>query len=42
MPGMNGLEATRRITAEAPGIKVLCLSMHTDGHLTKVGVRHCG
>jgi DNA-binding NarL/FixJ family response regulator len=30
MPGMNGLEATRRISAEAPGVKVLCLSMHSD------------
>jgi len=30
MPGMNGLEATRRITAAAPGVKVLCLSMHSD------------
>ena len=29
MPGMNGLEATRRITAEAPEIKVLCLSIPT-------------
>jgi len=30
MPGMNGLEATRRISAEAPHVKVLCLSMHSD------------
>ena len=35
MPGMNGLEATRRITTEAPGIKVLCLSMHTDSRFVK-------
>jgi DNA-binding NarL/FixJ family response regulator len=35
MPGMNGLEATRRITAEAPEVKVLCLSMHTDSRFVK-------
>ena len=28
MPGMNGIEATRQITTESPGIKVLGLSMH--------------
>lgn len=28
MPGMNGIEATRQIAAEAPEIKVLSLSMH--------------
>ena len=39
MPGMNGLEATRRITAEAPGIKVLCLSMHTDSRFVKAAFR---
>jgi DNA-binding NarL/FixJ family response regulator len=30
MPGMNGIEATRQITAELPGVKVLCLSMHAS------------
>ncbi len=30
MPGMNGMEATRQITAKDPGIKILALSMHTD------------
>ena len=30
MPGLNGIEATRRITAEQPGVKVLCLSMHAN------------
>jgi len=39
MPGMNGLEATRRITAEAPGIKVLCLSMHTDSRFVKAAFK---
>lgn len=30
MPGLNGMEATRQIRAEGPGIKVLALSMHSD------------
>ncbi len=30
MPDMNGIEATRRIIAEAPGTKVVALSMHSD------------
>jgi DNA-binding NarL/FixJ family response regulator len=30
MPGLNGLEATRHILAESPGIKVIGLSMHSD------------
>jgi DNA-binding NarL/FixJ family response regulator len=30
MPGMNGIEATRRITSELPQTKVLCLSAHSD------------
>ncbi len=30
MPGLNGIDATRRITAESPGIKVIALSMHAD------------
>ena len=30
MPGMNGIEATRRITNEVPQVKVLCLSVHGD------------
>jgi NarL family two-component system response regulator LiaR len=30
MPGLNGLEATRHILAESPGIKVVALSMHSD------------
>ena len=39
MPGMNGLEAMRRINAEVPGIKVLCLSMHTDSRFVKAAFR---
>jgi len=30
MPGLNGVEATRRIVDKSPGIKVVALSMHTD------------
>jgi DNA-binding NarL/FixJ family response regulator len=30
MPDLNGIEATRRIKAEAPGVKVIALSMHAD------------
>ena len=30
MPGMNGIEATRRIKEELPDISVLVLSMHDD------------
>ena len=30
MPDLNGIEATRRIMTEAPGVKVIVLSMHAD------------
>lgn len=30
MPGMNGIEATRRIREEIPETKILCLSVHTQ------------
>jgi DNA-binding NarL/FixJ family response regulator len=30
MPGLNGIEATRQIVAECPGVKVIALSMHSD------------
>ena len=44
MPGMNGLEAARRITAACPGVKVLCLSMHSDRHFVDAALRSgaCG
>jgi DNA-binding NarL/FixJ family response regulator len=32
LPTMNGIEATRRIRAAAPGTHVLMLSMHADEH----------
>jgi len=31
MPGLNGIEATRRITRDFPNIKIIALSMHDDG-----------
>lgn len=30
MPGLNGIVATRQITDEVPGVKVVALSMHSD------------
>ena len=30
MPGIDGIEATRRIVAETPGVRVLALSTHFD------------
>jgi DNA-binding NarL/FixJ family response regulator len=30
MPGMNGVEATRRITGELPHVKVIGLSMYDE------------
>ncbi len=30
MPNLNGIEATRQIIKESPGVKILALSMHTD------------
>jgi DNA-binding NarL/FixJ family response regulator len=30
MPDLNGIEATRQILAENPGIKIIALSMHSD------------
>ena len=32
MPVMDGIEATRRILAEKPGMKILALSMSSDGN----------
>ena len=32
MPDLNGIEATRQVLAESPGVKVIGLSMHCDRH----------
>lgn len=32
MPGMNGMEAARRLLAADPAVKVIMLSMHSDHH----------
>jgi DNA-binding NarL/FixJ family response regulator len=31
LPDLNGIEAARQITSQNPGIKVIALSMHSDG-----------
>jgi DNA-binding NarL/FixJ family response regulator len=33
MPGLNGVEAIRRIRTEDPGVRVLCLSVHGDSRM---------
>src|SRR5437016_14273342 len=35
MPGTNGLAATKAIVAEYPDVKVLMLSMHSEGTLVR-------
>ncbi len=35
MPDLNGIEATRQIVAELPGVKVIALSMHSDKRFVK-------
>lgn len=41
MPGMNGVEAIRRIHAEEPGMRLLCLSMLDDSRVV-LAVLHAG
>lgn len=31
LPGLNGIDATRRILEAKPGVKIIALSMHKDG-----------
>jgi len=35
MPGMDGIEATRRLVEELPGVKVIGLSMYTDPEVSQ-------
>ncbi len=39
MPGLNGIEATRQITAIMPEVKVLVLSMHSDRRFVRSGLQ---
>lgn len=41
MPGMNGIEATRRIIAEQPAMKIIGLSMH-EGEDMAEAMKHAG
>ena len=38
MPGMNGIEAIRRIRVETPAAKVLCLSVHDEDSMVLAGI----
>ncbi|MGI9133527.1 MAG: response regulator [Rhodoferax sp.] len=40
MPGLNGLEATGRITKAWPDIRVLILSMHQNAEYVRQALRH--
>ena len=35
MPEMDGIEATRRIKAEMPAVRVVGLSMYVDEHFSR-------
>jgi DNA-binding NarL/FixJ family response regulator len=39
MPGLNGLEATRRVCAECPAVRVVILSMHVTGDYVEQALR---
>lgn len=41
MPDLNGIEATRQIIAECPGVKVIGLSVHSERQFVK-GMLHAG
>ena len=41
MPDLNGIEATRQIIANTPGVKVIALSMHSDRRFV-VGILNAG
>lgn len=36
MPEMDGIEATRRIKAEMPDVRIIGLSMYEDAHIGKI------
>ncbi len=35
MPGLNGIDATKKIHAENPKIKIIALSMHSEKHIVQ-------
>ena len=39
MPGLNGIDATRRILADHPKTKVIALSMHNDGRYISAALK---
>jgi DNA-binding NarL/FixJ family response regulator len=39
MPVMDGIEATRRIVAKMPGVKILALSMYSDAVINAAMMR---
>jgi len=41
MPDVNGIDATRKITSDLPGIKIIALSMHADRHFV-IGMLEAG
>lgn len=41
MPRLNGIEATRRISAQCPQVRIVGLSMH-DSHTIGVSLRQAG
>jgi len=41
MPDINGIDATRKITSDLPGIKIIALSMHADRHFV-IGMLEAG
>jgi two-component system response regulator NreC len=39
LPGMDGLEVTRRLVQDAPGVRVLMMTMYDDSELVKECIR---
>jgi DNA-binding NarL/FixJ family response regulator len=38
MPGLNGIEAIRRVRAESPSVRVVCLSVHDEDRMVLAGI----
>ena len=38
MPGLNGIEATRRISKRVPSARIICLSMHTEARFVEAAL----